>query len=157
MADDLYDRDFYLWTQAQAEALRSHGASNVIEWDAVAEELEDMGKRELRAAESLLVRIIEHLHKLRSTRYDEPRLHWRKEVLAFRGQLEERMTPSIRGKLRSDLERLHERGLAEAERWMVHDEIDFDPLDRARRWTLPELLGEADDPLPTLWNMKVQS
>ena len=156
MADDLYERDFYLWTQAQAEALRSHGVSNVIDWDAVAEEVEDMGKREFRAAESLLVRIIEHLHKLRSTKYDAPRLHWRKEILAFRHQLQERMTPSIRAKLGAELERIHARGTTEAERWLFHDAIDFHPIDASRRWTLPELLGEEDDPLPTLWNLKVQ-
>ena len=157
MADDLYEQDFYLWTQAQAEALRSHGASNVIDWDTVAEEVEDMGKRELRATESLLIRIIEHLHKLRSTKHDEPRLHWRKEILAFRFQLEQRLTPSIRAKLQADLERLHDRGAKEAERWMFHDDIDFHPVARDRRWSLAELLGETDDPLPTLWNTKVQN
>ncbi|WP_174300158.1 DUF29 domain-containing protein [Caulobacter sp. S45] len=157
MADDLYEQDFYLWTQAQAEALRARGVSNQVDWDTVAEEVEDMGKRELRAAESLLVRIIEHLHKLRTTKYDDPRLHWRKEIVAFRAQLEQRLTPSIRAKLHFDLERLHERGAKEAERWMFHDDIDFHPLDRTRRWTLPELLGEQDDPLPMLWNDKVQA
>ena len=157
MADDLYEQDFYLWTQAQAEALRSHGASNLIDWDTIAGEVEDMGKRELRATESLLIRIIEHLHKFRSTKHDEPRRHWRKEILAFRFQLEQRMTPSIRTKLQVNLERLHDQGAKEADRWMVHDDIDFDPIDCDRRWSLAELLGEADDPLPTLWNTKVRN
>ena len=156
MADDLYKRDFYLWTQAQAEALRAHGASNRVDWDTVAEEVEDMGKRELRAAESLLVRIIEHLHKLRSTKFDDPRLHWRKEIIAFRGQLEQRMTPSIRAKLQNDLERIHQRGAMEAERWLFHDNIDFHPIDPDRIWSLAELLGEEDDPVPNLWNTRVR-
>ena len=153
---DLQERDFYLWAQAQAEALRSHGVANVIDRDAVAEEVEEMGEREFRAAEILLVRIIEHLHKLRSTKYDDPRLHWRKEIVAFRSQLERRMTPSIRAKLHAELDRIHERGALEAERWLFHDDVDFHPIDPGRRWSLAELLGEADGPLPTLWNLKVQ-
>ena len=156
VADDLYERDFYLWTQAQAEARRSRGAANVIDRDAVAEEVEDMGEREFRAADSLLVRIIEHLHKLRPTNYDDPRLHWRKEIVVFRSQLEQRMTPSIRANLHAELDGIHERGALEAERWLFQDEVDFHPIDPGRRWSLAELLGEADDPLPTLWNLKVQ-
>jgi hypothetical protein len=152
MADDLYERDFFLWTQAQAEALRSHGASNRIDWDGVAEELDDMGKRELRAVETLIVRIIEHLHKLRSTQVDEPRAHWRKEIRAFRLQVADRMTASLRARAEEDLDRLHERAVFEAERWLDYDDSSFDPLDVRRRWSLSEILGESDDPVPKMWN-----
>ena len=152
MSNDLYEQDFYLWTQAQAEALRTHGASNRIDWDAVAEEVDDMGKRELRAVQSLVIRIIEHPHKLRSTKIDEPRAHWRKEIRAFRHQVTERLTPGLRAKLEQEIDHLHMRGAIEAERWLHHDEHDFDLIDPNRRWSLPEILGEADDPVPKVWN-----
>ena len=150
MADDLYDQDFHLWTVAQAQALRARGqGSNTIDWEQVAEEVEDMGKRELHACESPIVRIIEHLHKLRAATVDEPRRHRRKEIAAFRVQVARRLTPSIRLKIDAELEQLHEGGALEAERWLDHDDTSFDPIDRARRWSLAEILGETDDPVST--------
>ena len=55
-APDLYEDDFYAWTQAQAQALRAPGmrASNVVDWERVAEEIEDLGKRDVLAVQSLL-------------------------------------------------------------------------------------------------------
>ena len=61
----LYDEDFYAWTQQQAELLR-HGpaASNRLDYDLIAEEIEDLGKSELHACQSLCEHIIEHLLKI---------------------------------------------------------------------------------------------
>ena len=40
---DLYDQDFYVWTQEQAAALRAAakagGRSNAVDWERVAEEI----------------------------------------------------------------------------------------------------------------------
>lgn len=45
MADDLYDRDFFLWTREQAQALRARQAgANDLDWDRLAEEIEDVGR-----------------------------------------------------------------------------------------------------------------
>ena len=148
---DLYETDFYAWTQAQAGALRSGvTGSNTLEPGRLAEEIEDLGKRDLRAVETLVMRIIQHLHDLRCGRRFEPREHWKKEIRAFRDQVDDRLTSSLRLQVEADLERLHTRAASEAERWMALDEPFFDPLDPARRWTLQELLGEADDPVPLI-------
>ena len=69
MADDLYDRDVYHWTQAQAEALRAHGrALDNLAYDHIAEALEDLGSSQRQKAESLVRQIIAHLYKLAASR-----------------------------------------------------------------------------------------
>ena len=78
-ADALYDQDYYAWTQQQAELLRHLPLTgNRIDAENVAEEIEDLGRSELRAAQSLVEHIIEHLLKLE---HDPVRLkhsrHWR--------------------------------------------------------------------------------
>ncbi len=61
----LYDEDFYAWTQEQAELLRRGPAgANRLDAELVAEEIEDLGRSELHAAQSLCEHVIEHLLKL---------------------------------------------------------------------------------------------
>jgi len=49
---DLYDYDFFLWTQEQAAALRRAKDSNLpLDWENLAEEIESLGKSERPRAE----------------------------------------------------------------------------------------------------------
>jgi hypothetical protein len=59
-----YKQDFHGWLQAQADSLRS-GHWESLDVTYLAEEIEDMGKRERRAVESNLVVILRHLLKYR--------------------------------------------------------------------------------------------
>jgi len=61
-AIDLYDSDFAEWAQRNAELLRS-GRADEADLGHIAEEIEDMGKRERRGLHNRLVRLIEHLLK----------------------------------------------------------------------------------------------
>ena len=66
-AAKLYDEDFYAWTRAQAEALRRLAGEHwngPLDLEHLAEEVEDLGKSQRHAVESLIERIIEHLLKL---------------------------------------------------------------------------------------------
>ena len=62
--DDLYERDFYSWTQRQAAALRKAAGERIntsepIDWENVAEEIECMGKEQaskLRSSYRVLAR-----------------------------------------------------------------------------------------------------
>lgn len=45
---DLYERDFYAWTQDQAARLRAMGGHTAIDVAHLAEEIADLGKRERR-------------------------------------------------------------------------------------------------------------
>lgn len=55
----VYDDDAYGWAMAQAAFLRER-RFDTIDWDNVAEEIESMGKKELRSAESALRIVLMH-------------------------------------------------------------------------------------------------
>lgn len=59
---ELYDLDFAEWARRNAELLRS-GRASEADLEHIAEEIEDMGKRERRSLHTRLVRLIEHLLK----------------------------------------------------------------------------------------------
>jgi hypothetical protein len=148
MADDLYDHDFYLWTRAQAEALRSHGrGANALDYDHIAEELEDLGSSQRHRVESLILQIIAHLYKLSASRNPHPINHWRAEIIESRVRLRRPLTRSIRNAIEGELEGLHQDGLLLAQERMAIYEPDV-VIEGSRRWTLSQILGEADDPLP---------
>lgn len=106
---DLYDEDFYAWTQAQAEVIRSLRGDNRLDVDHLAEEIEDLGKSELHAVESYIEQIIAHLLKLDYSGQDRRRNHWRHEVIAFRQSVRRKITPSVLRKVEGELEAMYER------------------------------------------------
>jgi hypothetical protein len=97
---DLYEQDFYAWTQVQGQLLR---AGRLSEADIVhiAEEIEDMGKEQGHALESALFQAMVHLLKLQFSPATDPRHHWRDEVDLHREEAEERlhMNPGLRPRL----------------------------------------------------------
>ena len=125
-AADLYDEDFYAWTQQQAEALRTHfKGDNRIDVEHLAEEVEDLGKSELHAVESFVENVIEHLLKLDYSGWVEARNHWRAEVDAFRASIERKITPRIRQQVETELEALYERARRGAARSLHQREPDL--------------------------------
>jgi hypothetical protein len=98
--DALYEEDFYAWTQQQAELLRRlRPAENQLDLEHIAEEIEDLGRSDLRAARSLCQHIIEHFLKLEYSGLDDPADHWRDEIVEWRLQLEQVLTRSVEAKL----------------------------------------------------------
>ena len=154
MTDTLYDEDFTLWTEAQAAALRAEAArkrgSNAVDWENVATEIEDMGKRDLKAAMSLCARVLEHLFLLSAVTRAEPRGHWRKEVRTLRRDLRLELTPTIRKRVGEALDALHIDAVAAVTDELASVEPSALPIDAARRWTLAEIAGEKNDPLDAM-------
>jgi hypothetical protein len=125
-AAELYDEDFYAWTQEQAQALRTHfKGDNRLDVEHLAEQVEDLGKSELHAIESFVESVIEHLLKLDYSGWVEARNHWRAEVDAFRASIERRITPRIRQQVERELEALYERARRAAARTLHQREPDF--------------------------------
>ncbi len=60
--DDLHSRDFYTWSQSQAEIARRRSA-NELDWDHVAEELDALGRSEARELGSRYQVLLTHLLK----------------------------------------------------------------------------------------------
>lgn len=107
MADALYDDDFYAWTKAQADALRRReSGANALDWDHLAEEIEDLGKSDRRACESYIEQILGHFLKIAVVGPSDVAAHWRAEIIAFRIDLERRLTPSLRAQLPAELDDL---------------------------------------------------
>ena len=97
----LYTEDFFAWSQQQAEALRAaaRGSSNQpLDWENLAEEVEDLGKSDRRELRSRLALIIEHLVKLRHSRARDPRRKWRETIRGERAEVERILedSPSLR-------------------------------------------------------------
>jgi hypothetical protein len=114
----LYDRDFVLWTEAQAEALRaleSQRPNAPVDWANLIDEVLDMGRNWLHGYESHVVLVVLDLLKLEHSPVLPPRNHWRAEVADHRGRAARlvRKAPSLRRRL--DLE----EAFAEARRTAV--------------------------------------
>ena len=105
----LYDTDFFRWAEEQAALLRARGAAEAeagarpnepIDWENIAEELEDLGARHRDAVVSLLAIIIEHALKLEHSTDDEPRRQWTVSVRKCQWQVNRRLraSPSLAAK-----------------------------------------------------------
>jgi len=64
MTKPLYESDFYAWTQAQADALRRRSV-NELDWENLQEEMDSMGKSEVRQLQRRLTILIGHILKWR--------------------------------------------------------------------------------------------
>jgi Domain of unknown function DUF29 len=62
LAETLYEQDFFLWTQAMVEALRS-GKFSTLDIENLAEEVESLGRRDRRELTSRLTTLLMHLLK----------------------------------------------------------------------------------------------
>jgi hypothetical protein len=87
----LYEQDFYSWTIEQAEALRAAGRARLntprtIDWEAVAEEIESMGKSQASELRSRYFRLLAHLLKWRY-QPEQRSSSWRGTIVEQRLQL----------------------------------------------------------------------
>src|SRR5258708_31004492 len=146
----LYKEDFRAWSKDQAQALRSaeHGRSNhVLDWENLAEEIEDLGLSQKAALESQVRRIIEHLLKLENSGAARPRHGWRTSIVDARIEIEVLLerNPSLGAQLSSIVAAEHRRGarkaIAALER---HRELDPAVAGRigATAYTAEQILGD---------------
>ena len=95
----VYHDDFFAWTQEQAEAIRGLTGIPVgsrFDIEHVAEEIEDLGKRDLREVRSYLSRLFQHLMKIDASPLSLDVPHWRSEARQFRRAAIETFSPSMR-------------------------------------------------------------
>lgn len=102
--DTLYEHDFLIWTERQANALRQAGRAGAnlpLDWDNLAEEIESVGRSERGAAMSLVNHIISHLLKLRYSPATTAKYKWESEIGHARDQLRRKLedSPSLRPRL----------------------------------------------------------
>jgi Domain of unknown function DUF29 len=131
-SDSLYERDFFLWTQEQAEALRRaarEGSNLPLDWENLAEEIESLGKSDRRGIESRISQIIIHLWKLACSPAKEPRAKWRREIDTQRREVELILedSPSLRARVREFIA----KEFGDAERQVKLSLVDYGEFERA--------------------------
>jgi hypothetical protein len=117
--EQLYEADFYAWTKAQAKELRRLARTRPnapLDLARIAEEIQDLGKSEYETAFSLTQRIIEHLPLIEHSPATEQRLHWCDEVDDFRDAIDRRLSPSIRRRLKRELDTAFARAVRRVRR-----------------------------------------
>jgi hypothetical protein len=125
--EDFYEEDFYEWTVRNAELLRS-GRVSEADLEHIAEEIEDMGKRERRELLSRLSMLMSHL--LKWTIQPERRSRsWELTIKLQRKDLRKLLdqNPSLNPSLAEGLEDAYEHALVEASTEAFRPIDDFPP------------------------------
>jgi hypothetical protein len=85
MSNVLHDEDLIAWSEQQADALRRR-ASNELDWDTLATEVEDIGTGALQQVEGLLYQAISHRLKAICWPDAQDAEPWLHDYLNFLGQ-----------------------------------------------------------------------
>jgi hypothetical protein len=98
MAIDLYLHDIATWSEQQSDLLRRLARGervNGVDWENVAEEIESVGRSEVKAVESLLGVALLHVVKLLQWPEHPAGMAWRSEVANLLLQGRRRYEPSM--------------------------------------------------------------
>ena len=109
-----YDKDFYSWTQEQAELLK-HGRFSELDIDNLIEEVETMGRSEKRELESRLTVLLLHLLKWKYQDVRQCR-SWELSIIEQRLKFEETLkeNPGLKSKLDDMLKKAYRYAVIEA-------------------------------------------
>ena len=100
---DLYDGDILRWSEHQSDLLRRVAAGEPVnerpDWPNIIEEVESVGRSDLRAVESLLLQALVHRLKAEGWPTSTAVPGWRAEARLFRAQARRAFSPSMRQRL----------------------------------------------------------
>ena len=152
----LYEEDFYLWVERQAELLRK-GRFQDLDLAHLIEEVEDLAANRHNAVTSRTREIILHLLKLQYSPAVDPRGGWQESVGKQRDDLELEITASLKRHLETDLETIFQKARRRAVDELARDRVRPDQLPSTCPYTLeqiidpiwrPENLHGIKDPAP---------
>ena len=139
---ELYDVDVLEWSEHQARLLRQHAAgeagNEAPDWTNIIEEVESVGRSQLHALRSLLVRALLHDLKCEAWPLVSYVPHWRAEARVARGDAADAFAPSMRQHI--DMAALYRRALRGLPESI--DGLPPLPVPDACPVTLDELLGD---------------
>jgi len=143
----LYERDYYAWALEQAFALRERHVE-LLDFEHLAKEVEDLGKRERRELRSRLMRILAHL--LKSQFQAARRSHsWEATLFVQRTEIEALLEDSPT--LVREVPQMIERAYARAQR-VAGKEMRIDRAEGVRLfpvkcpWSTEQILDVEFDP-----------
>ncbi len=132
---ELYDKDFPLWAEINLELLREK-AYDLVDWENLREEIEDMAKSDLKACISYLAIILEHLYKWDNFRHltrgkEKGGVGWirsvnnaRKDILTMF-----EIYPSLKNKLPKEMDKAWKFAVRNIEKWLEDQGKDPEKYD----------------------------
>ncbi|MGH6920742.1 MAG: DUF29 domain-containing protein [Geminicoccaceae bacterium] len=145
-AADLYEDDFFAWTQLQAKELRrlARMRPNLpLDLAHIAEEIADLGIEQRKRLRSWTRRIIEHLLLLEHSPAQDPRRGWINEIVSFRREIDDNLSATLKRDLERYLPRLYEQAQADLqEKLRLYGEADVAArLPERCPYSLDQVLG----------------
>ena len=110
----LYDEDFYVWAERQAELLRSRRLDQ-LDLDNLILEVEGLADVKRSAVLNNARVIVEHLLKLQHSPARDPRPGWEDSVFEHRSRLEIDLTPRLQQILEDELAKVYRLARRNAE------------------------------------------
>ena len=146
-AAELYEDDFFAWSQLQAKELRRFARMRPnlpLDLGHIAEEIADLGKNQRDSVRSWARRIIEYLLLLEYSPAREPHRIWTTEIVNLRSEIEDPLTPTLQRDLKRRLPILYDRACRDL-RSKLEPFGEGDVADRLPErcpYTLDQILGE---------------
>jgi hypothetical protein len=135
----LHESDFYAWSLEQAALLRA-GRVGEADLDAIAEEIESMGKTEKRELVSRLAVLLLHLLKWRRQPSRRSK-SWRLSIANARNEITDHLddNPSLKAVLDSAMEQAYRSARLKA---AIETELDEDQFPARCPWSFAEAIDE---------------
>jgi len=135
----LHETDFYAWSLEQAALLRA-GRLGEADLDAIAEEIESMGKTEKRELVSRLTVLLLHLLKWRHQPSHRGK-SWRLSIANARNEIVDHLedNPSLKAVLDSAMEQAYRSARLKA---AIETDYDEDEFPARCPWSFAEMMDE---------------
>jgi hypothetical protein len=152
----LYEADLVAWAEQQAKALRDAARNNsndALDWENLAEEIEDLGKSLRIGLSSQISRIIQHQVKLAHSPASDPRRGWRRTIRQARAEIERILddSPSLKrevaGLIEDETRRSIELAIKDMEEYDEVGRLEL-PLLRRARYTPEQIIDDWFPPDP---------
>ena len=138
----LYEMDYQLWLETTVTQLRSHDFSH-IDLENLIEEIADLGKGEKHRVSSYLMRLCEHLLKLKYWQSEREACFrgWRLEITNFRIQIQEQLdtSPGLRAFLQDNFSKQYRNS---RKLFLKASEMDITLVSEQPAFTLEQALDE---------------
>ncbi len=132
---ELYDKDFPLWVEINLELLKEK-AYDLVDWENLLEEIEDMAKSDLKACISYLAVILEHLYKWDNFRHlthgrEKGGMGWIKSIENARLRIDTlfEIYPSLKKKLPEEIQKAWTLAIPEIIIWARDNKIKLSKKD----------------------------
>ncbi|MFN3263661.1 MAG: DUF29 domain-containing protein [Aquificaceae bacterium] len=143
---ELYEKDFPLWAQINYELLRER-LYELLDWENLLEEIEDMARSDLKTCISQLARILDHMYKWDHFRSliggETGGIGWLKSIRSARSKILDAfdMAPSLKKKLPLGIELAWGSARRKIENWL--EDNGYNPEDFHIRKECPYTYEEA--------------